>query len=164
MDFGMYINNNNTYINGHLQLMGSKKRSSTEFAVAAANGDDVIEAERASSRASDDDEMPSTPEKKLRLSKQQSAFLEESFEEHHTLNPKNSHLQDILISDLDKLNFGFGTDEPDLASTTPFSTHFPPSHHSRTRKISINNRLNSGIERRRCFPGGGGDVEDGGGG
>lgn len=46
-----------------------------------------IEPERASSRASDDDENGST-RKKLRLSKQQSAFLEESFKEHNTLNPK----------------------------------------------------------------------------
>lgn len=42
--------------------------------------------QRASSRASDDDENGST-RKKLRLSKEQSAFLEESFKEHSTLNP-----------------------------------------------------------------------------
>ncbi|KAG2686918.1 hypothetical protein I3843_09G029500 [Carya illinoinensis] len=46
-----------------------------------------VETERASSRASDDDENGST-RKKLRLSKEQSAFLEESFKEHSTLNPK----------------------------------------------------------------------------
>lgn len=46
-----------------------------------------METERASSRASDDDENGST-RKKLRLSKEQSAFLEESFKEHSTLNPK----------------------------------------------------------------------------
>ena len=45
-----------------------------------------VETERASSRASDDDENGST-RKKLRLSKEQSAFLEESFKEHSTLNP-----------------------------------------------------------------------------
>ncbi|GKV34531.1 hypothetical protein SLEP1_g42900 [Rubroshorea leprosula] len=45
------------------------------------------ETERASSRASDDDENGLT-RKKLRLSKEQSAFLEESFKEHNTLNPK----------------------------------------------------------------------------
>lgn len=45
-----------------------------------------IDAERACSRASDDDENGST-RKKLRLSKDQSAFLEESFKEHSTLNP-----------------------------------------------------------------------------
>ncbi|CAK7342306.1 unnamed protein product [Dovyalis caffra] len=48
---------------------------------------EVMEAERASSRASDDDENGLT-RKKLRLSKEQSAFLEESFKEHNTLNPK----------------------------------------------------------------------------
>lgn len=48
---------------------------------------DAIDAERASSRASDDDENGLT-RKKLRLSKEQSAFLEESFKEHNTLNPK----------------------------------------------------------------------------
>ncbi|KAK9986624.1 hypothetical protein SO802_031575 [Lithocarpus litseifolius] len=46
-----------------------------------------VETERASSRASDDEENGST-RKKLRLSKEQSAFLEESFKEHSTLNPK----------------------------------------------------------------------------
>ncbi|WOL20169.1 homeobox-leucine zipper protein HOX11-like [Canna indica] len=44
-------------------------------------------AERASSRASDEDEN-ALARKKLRLSKEQSAFLEESFKEHNTLNPK----------------------------------------------------------------------------
>ncbi|KAH7863663.1 hypothetical protein Vadar_020472 [Vaccinium darrowii] len=53
---------------------------------AVAAGNDGGEAERASSRASDDDENSSR--KKLRLSKEQSAYLEESFKEHNTLNPK----------------------------------------------------------------------------
>ncbi|KAM0904147.1 hypothetical protein ACQ4PT_018197 [Festuca glaucescens] len=52
-----------------------------EAAAAQAGG------ERSSSRASDDDEGASA-RKKLRLSKDQSAFLEESFKEHSTLNPK----------------------------------------------------------------------------
>ncbi|PAN12691.1 hypothetical protein PAHAL_2G284500 [Panicum hallii] len=43
--------------------------------------------DRAGSRASDEDEGGSA-RKKLRLSKEQSAFLEESFKEHATLNPK----------------------------------------------------------------------------
>ncbi|PON82610.1 Octamer-binding transcription factor [Trema orientale] len=46
------------------------------------------EAERASSRASDEDDVNGNNRKKLRLSKEQSAFLEESFKEHNTLNPK----------------------------------------------------------------------------
>ncbi|XP_027342319.1 homeobox-leucine zipper protein HOX11-like [Abrus precatorius] len=50
--------------------------------------------QRASSRASDEDENNGggvgggNTRKKLRLSKEQSAFLEESFKEHNTLNPK----------------------------------------------------------------------------
>jgi homeobox-leucine zipper protein len=56
---------------------------------------EAIDAERASSRASDDDENGLT-RKKLRLSKEQSAFLEESFKEHNTLNPVSHHiLKDI---------------------------------------------------------------------
>ncbi|KAF4364731.1 homeobox-leucine zipper protein HOX11 [Cannabis sativa] len=46
------------------------------------------EAERSSPRASDDDDVNGNNRKKLRLSKDQSAFLEESFKEHNTLNPK----------------------------------------------------------------------------
>ncbi|KAK5841861.1 hypothetical protein PVK06_004185 [Gossypium arboreum] len=47
------------------------------------------ETERGSSRASDDDEDENgSSRKKLRLSKEQSAFLEESFKEHNNLNPK----------------------------------------------------------------------------
>ncbi|KAF7804156.1 homeobox-leucine zipper protein HOX11-like [Senna tora] len=45
------------------------------------------EGERDCSRGSDDEDNGST-RKKLRLSKEQSAFLEESFKEHTTLNPK----------------------------------------------------------------------------
>nr|XP_027102841.1 homeobox-leucine zipper protein HOX11-like [Coffea arabica] len=54
----------------------------------AAGGNDVVEAERTSSRASDEDENGLNTRKKLRLSKEQSAYLEESFKEHNTLNPK----------------------------------------------------------------------------
>lgn len=43
-----------------------------------------------SSRASDEEEGAST-RKKLRLSKEQSALLEESFKEHSTLNPKQKN-------------------------------------------------------------------------
>ncbi|OMO62974.1 hypothetical protein CCACVL1_22553 [Corchorus capsularis] len=60
-----------------------------DFGIRSSRGkrDLELEHERASSRASDDDENGST-RKKLRLSKEQSAFLEESFKEHNTLNPK----------------------------------------------------------------------------
>lgn len=53
---------------------------------------EVGESGRASSRASDEDENGCT-RKKLRLSKEQSAFLEESFKEHNTLNPVSSKFQ-----------------------------------------------------------------------
>ncbi|KAK8580489.1 hypothetical protein V6N13_143574 [Hibiscus sabdariffa] len=50
-------------------------------------GGEEVELERVSSRVSDEDEEGS-PRKKLRLSKEQSAILEDSFKEHSTLNPK----------------------------------------------------------------------------
>lgn len=57
-----------------------------DFCIYSKGGSNDADAERASSRASDEDENGST-RKKLRLSKEQSAFLEESFKEHNTLNP-----------------------------------------------------------------------------
>ncbi|KAL6562783.1 hypothetical protein OROHE_005370 [Orobanche hederae] len=67
---------------------GSRKRSSDEFEFESAAGNNIAEAGRSLSRASDDDENGINTRKKLRLSKQQSAFLEESFKEQNTLNPK----------------------------------------------------------------------------
>ncbi|KAK8998748.1 hypothetical protein V6N11_084131 [Hibiscus sabdariffa] len=61
----------------------SGKRTERE----ATNGDE-IDIERACSRGISDDEDGDTSRKKLRLSKDQSAILEESFKEHNTLNPK----------------------------------------------------------------------------
>ncbi|KAM6557257.1 hypothetical protein CsatB_004276 [Cannabis sativa] len=61
----------------------SGKRSERE----AINVDDN-EMERDSSRGISDEEDGETSRKKLRLSKDQSAILEESFKEHNTLNPK----------------------------------------------------------------------------
>ncbi|WOK95587.1 homeobox-leucine zipper protein HOX19-like [Canna indica] len=46
------------------------------------------EAERGSSRGSDEEEDNSSARKKLRLTKEQSALLEDRFKEHSTLNPK----------------------------------------------------------------------------
>ncbi|KAA8526039.1 hypothetical protein F0562_007861 [Nyssa sinensis] len=60
----------------------SGKRSERE-----ANGEEN-EIERACSRGISDEEDGDTSRKKLRLSKDQSAILEESFKEHNTLNPK----------------------------------------------------------------------------
>lgn len=51
------------------------------------NNSNSHELERACSRASDEEDGETT-RKKLRLSKEQSALLEESFKEHNTLNPK----------------------------------------------------------------------------
>ncbi|CAI9111210.1 OLC1v1011381C1 [Oldenlandia corymbosa var. corymbosa] len=46
------------------------------------------EIERVSSRVSDEDDDGANGRKKLRLTKAQSALLEESFKQHSTLNPK----------------------------------------------------------------------------
>lgn len=48
---------------------------------------DELEIERDCSRGISDEEDGETSRKKLRLSKDQSAILEESFKEHNTLNP-----------------------------------------------------------------------------
>lgn len=45
-----------------------------------------VEEERVSPRVSDEDEDQASPRKKLRLTKEQSAVLEDSFKEHATLN------------------------------------------------------------------------------
>lgn len=52
----------------------------------------------ATSTASDDDEGENGSKKKLRLSKEQSSVLEESFKKHSTLNPVSSfiHSGDFL--------------------------------------------------------------------
>uniref|UniRef100_A0A2P2KQA7 Homeobox-leucine zipper family protein n=1 Tax=Rhizophora mucronata TaxID=61149 RepID=A0A2P2KQA7_RHIMU len=60
----------------------SGKRSERE-----GNGEEN-EMERACSRGISDEEDGDTSRKKLRLTKDQSAVLEESFKEHNTLNPK----------------------------------------------------------------------------
>ncbi|KAK4795834.1 hypothetical protein SAY86_028160 [Trapa natans] len=66
----------------------SGKRSGREPDPSVA-GADENEADRASSRGvSDEEDGPENSRKKLRLSKDQSSVLEESFREHHTLNPK----------------------------------------------------------------------------
>lgn len=51
-------------------------------------GSEEVEIERVSSRASDEDDDGLNGRKKLRLTKAQSALLEESFKLHSTLNPK----------------------------------------------------------------------------
>lgn len=59
------------------------------------SGEEEVEVERVSSRVNDEDEEAS-PRKKLRLTKQQSGVLEDSFKEHATLNPV-CHLSFILF-------------------------------------------------------------------
>ncbi|CAI9771575.1 unnamed protein product [Fraxinus pennsylvanica] len=61
----------------------SGKRSERE-----PTGSDELELERDCSRGISDEEDGDGSRKKLRLSKDQSAILEESFKEHNTLNPK----------------------------------------------------------------------------
>lgn len=80
LDFMSYGRNGN--INGGISKI-NHQRSTRGFEI----GNDAVEGERASSRASDEDDNGMS-RKKLRLSKEQSAFLEESFKEHNTLNPK----------------------------------------------------------------------------
>ncbi|KAL8463826.1 hypothetical protein ACS0TY_033682 [Phlomoides rotata] len=64
------------------------KRDFEQFAGAAASNGDCDENRGASSRGSDEEENGINARKKLRLTKEQSAFLEDSFKEHNTLNPK----------------------------------------------------------------------------
>ncbi|XP_076881828.1 homeobox-leucine zipper protein HAT4-like [Bidens hawaiensis] len=61
----------------------SGKRSERDLPAIENDGGD-----RSSSRGGSDDEDGENSRKKLRLSKDQSAVLEESFKEHNTLNPK----------------------------------------------------------------------------
>ncbi|KAL3637325.1 Homeobox-leucine zipper protein [Castilleja foliolosa] len=63
-------------------IFGSRKKR--DFEQINNNNNNEYEADR----LSDEEENGSMARKKLRLSKQQSAFLEESFKEHNTLNPK----------------------------------------------------------------------------
>ena len=85
--------------------LGRRAAAHAEAAAARACG------ERSSSRASDEDEGASAARKKLRLSKEQSAFLEESFKEHSTLNPVSTlPFQSFSISDRGKLALGLDAD------------------------------------------------------
>lgn len=61
----------------------SGKRSERDLDLAIED----LDVERASSRGISDEEDGDNSRKKLRLSKDQSAVLEESFKEHSTLNP-----------------------------------------------------------------------------
>ncbi|XP_060213815.1 homeobox-leucine zipper protein HAT4 [Lycium barbarum] len=69
--------------NSTTSSVSGNKRSERE-----ANNFEDNEMERASSRGISDEEDGETCRKKLRLTKEQSAILEDSFKQHHTLNPK----------------------------------------------------------------------------
>lgn len=71
-------------------------------------GSEEAEIERVSSRISDEDDDGSNARKKLRLTKAQSALLEESFKQHSTLNPVRTPTHTpIYIPDLFIYFFGF---------------------------------------------------------
>nr|KJB39751.1 hypothetical protein B456_007G029200 [Gossypium raimondii] len=78
----------------------SGKRSERE----GNNNGDELEIERASSHGISDEEDGDTSRKKLRLSKDQSAILEECFKEHNTLNPVSN--LNIRAKPSEKLLFG----------------------------------------------------------
>ncbi|XP_019187098.1 PREDICTED: homeobox-leucine zipper protein HOX11-like [Ipomoea nil] len=81
IDFSIFKRNRNGAV---VEDGGRDQRTASD---AAGNGG----AAEPASRASDEDENGVNARKKLRLSKEQSAYLEESFKEHHTLNPKQKH-------------------------------------------------------------------------
>ncbi|KNA06584.1 hypothetical protein SOVF_179660 [Spinacia oleracea] len=89
MEFSLYTSNNNNNNNNKRGIDSLNNNYGQEMIgiVVGGRGGDQGERGATTSRGSDDDENGST-RKKLRLSKEQSAFLEESFKEHHTLNPK----------------------------------------------------------------------------
>lgn len=62
-------------------LSGNKRSLVNERSHELANGDEILEFSKS------DDEDGDNSRKKLRLTKDQSAILEESFKEHNTLNP-----------------------------------------------------------------------------
>lgn len=84
MDFTIFRGGSTGSNAAALARSGNKRDS----AAAVAGGNDAVAGER----GSDDDENGlNSSRKKLRLSKEQSAYLEESFKEHNTLNPVRFH-------------------------------------------------------------------------
>ncbi|XP_038903319.1 homeobox-leucine zipper protein HAT22-like [Benincasa hispida] len=94
----MMINNNSDVGVHHLHRQEASTHSSSAVCSSFSGGgrvkrerdlsSDEVELDRVSSRVSDEDEDGSNTRKKLRLSKQQSALLEQSFKQNSTLNPK----------------------------------------------------------------------------
>ncbi|KAL8130560.1 hypothetical protein V2J09_019715 [Rumex salicifolius] len=79
--FSMSPGSSSTYSNNN-NYSNPMKRSLDQ-------ADDVeVEVDKVSSRVSDEDDDEASPRKKLRLTKDQAAVLEDSFKEHSTLNPQ----------------------------------------------------------------------------
>lgn len=74
--------------NSTISSVSGNKRSEREAMMNPEEND----VERACSRGISDEEDGETSRKKLRLTKDQSAILEESFKEHNTLNPVSLHM------------------------------------------------------------------------
>lgn len=72
--------------NSAISSLSGNKRSVVNERSELANGDEILEFSRS------DDEDGDNSRKKLRLTKDQSAILEESFKEHNTLNPVSTFL------------------------------------------------------------------------
>lgn len=93
----------------------SGKRSERELD--PVSGADEHETERASSRGISDEEEGGNLRKKLRLSRDQSAVLEETFREHNTLNPVSDPASFLLRSEI------FCRDKSCRPQNTIFSVH-----------------------------------------
>ncbi|KNA23341.1 hypothetical protein SOVF_025660 isoform B [Spinacia oleracea] len=87
--------------NSTVSTVSGKRSSGERDSTTTAGAGDEIEVERASSRGlsdGDDDDGGENSRKKLRLTKDQSAILEESFKEHNTLNPLSSQKQKLALA------------------------------------------------------------------
>ncbi|XP_021757829.1 homeobox-leucine zipper protein HAT4-like isoform X1 [Chenopodium quinoa] len=85
--------------NSTVSTVSGKRSSGERDSMTTAGAGDDIEVERASSRGlSDDEDGGENSRKKLRLTKDQSAILEESFKEHNTLNPLSLQKQKLALA------------------------------------------------------------------
>ncbi|XP_062101375.1 homeobox-leucine zipper protein HAT22-like [Humulus lupulus] len=89
------VNNNNSNNNIDLYRQASPHSAVSSFSGGGGRvkrerdlSSEEIEVEKVSSRISDEDDDGPNARKKLRLTKEQSALLEESFKQHSTLNPR----------------------------------------------------------------------------
>lgn len=98
--------------NSTVSTLSGKRSSGERDSTTTAAGGDEIEVERDSSRGlSDEEDGGENSRKKLRLTKDQSAILEESFKEHNTLNPvRRTHfysLRPFSSFSLYEINYSF---------------------------------------------------------